>query len=77
VSLTDLDGLLAGGAPRRATGMLRLGEMPGGSAIDVPYTIVEPALGDQRGNTDVRSDDPTRNIGGDPISQAKARRRLD
>jgi hypothetical protein len=40
VSLADLDGLLLGGAPARATGMLRLGEMPGGSAIDVPYTIV-------------------------------------
>ena len=40
MSLNDLDGLLAGGAPTRATGALRLGEMPGGSAIDVPYTIV-------------------------------------
>jgi uncharacterized protein len=40
VSLTELDGLLAGDAQRRATGSLRLGEMPGGSAIDVPYTVI-------------------------------------
>jgi predicted deacylase len=40
VSLIELDGLLAGSAPTRGTGTLRLGEMPGGSAIDVPYTIV-------------------------------------
>jgi predicted deacylase len=38
--LTELDGLLAGRVPARAIGMLRLGEMPGGSAIDVPYTVV-------------------------------------
>jgi uncharacterized protein len=40
VPLTDLDGLLAAGEPTRATGSFRLGEMPGGSAIDVPYTLV-------------------------------------
>jgi predicted deacylase len=40
VSLIGLDGLLADAAPTRGTGTLRLGEMPGGSAIDVPYTIV-------------------------------------
>jgi len=40
VSLTELDGLLAPGAPARATGMLRLGELFGGSAIDVPYTVI-------------------------------------
>jgi uncharacterized protein len=40
MSLNELDGLLEGGAPARATGMLRLGEMPGGSAIDVPYTVI-------------------------------------
>jgi hypothetical protein len=40
VSLIGLDGLLADGAPTRGTGTLRLGEMPGGSAIDVPYTVV-------------------------------------
>ena len=40
MSLIGLDGLLAGSAPTRGTGTLRLGEMPGGSAIDVPYTIV-------------------------------------
>jgi uncharacterized protein len=40
VSLTELDELLAGGPPVRATGTLRLGELPGGSAIDVPYTVV-------------------------------------
>jgi uncharacterized protein len=40
VSLTDLDELLAGRGPTRATGTFRLGEMPGGSAIDVPYTLV-------------------------------------
>ena len=40
MSLTDLDELLAGGPPVRATGTFRLGEMPGGSVIDVPYTVV-------------------------------------
>ena len=40
MSLTDLDELLAGGGPTRATGTFRIGEMPGGSAIDVPYTLI-------------------------------------
>ena len=40
MSLDDLDRLLAGDGPTRSTGTIRLGEMPGGSAIDVPYTLV-------------------------------------
>jgi predicted deacylase len=35
-----LDDLLEGDGPIRSTGVVHLGEMPGGSAIDVPLTVV-------------------------------------
>ena len=42
--LTDeLDGALAAPGPARVTGSLRLGEMPGGSRIDVPFTVLRGA----------------------------------
>jgi len=40
VSLPELDALLATEGPARAGGVLRIGEMPGGAAIDVPYTVI-------------------------------------
>jgi predicted deacylase len=45
VSLTELDAVLAGTGPGRTAGTLRLGEMPGGAAIDVPYTAIRGAPG--------------------------------
>jgi uncharacterized protein len=42
--LGRLDELLAAPGPLHATGTVRLGEMPGGSAIDVPYTILRGAM---------------------------------
>ena len=40
MGLGDLDAALRSGSPGRTTGLIRLGELPGGSAIDVPYTAV-------------------------------------
>jgi len=35
--------LLEADGPARSTGSVRLGEMPGGSAIDVPLTVIRGA----------------------------------
>ena len=36
----QLDEALSANGPGRSTGVLRLGELPGGSAIDVPFTVL-------------------------------------
>jgi predicted deacylase len=41
--MRHLDDALSTPGPARTTGTFRLGEMPGGSAIDVPFTVVRAA----------------------------------
>ena len=43
--LDRLDELLAASGPSRATGTIRVGELPGGAAIDVPYTVLRGGPG--------------------------------
>ncbi len=43
MQVDQLDALLASAGPARSTTAVRLGEMPGGSAIDVPCTVLRGA----------------------------------
>lgn len=43
MDLAGLDELLERPGPARGRGAVRLGEMPGGSAVDVPFTVVRGA----------------------------------